>query len=311
MKVNALSIGAACAFLLVGCGGSSSTPSNDSGPEDTVLTGIFIDSPVEGTTFSTETQSGATNDLGEFSYLAGEQVTFSIGLTQFPAATAAPQVTPVDMAASSSDSTATTTNIARLLQSLDEDGNPDNGITIPEAAAAASDSINFDVSTEAFENDPAVINLAANSGSVTTTLISAEMANAHLDETLNGPATESAFAMNDIVAGSPWYAIRIYEDRQECGNSYIFGADGSLSAESNDGTITGTYTLSDTGLLSLDTVQFGIETRQMNTLNQDEWTSNSVNNAGDEYLERAFSNRDSALALANSLGTDCESKLPM
>ena len=199
MNRDALSLCSACAFLLVGCGGSSSTPSTDSDSEATVLTGVFVDSPVEGATFTTETQSGTTSALGEFSYLAAEQVIFSIGLTQFPAVTAAPQVSPVDMAASSSDSTATTTNIARLLQSLDDDGSPDNGIAIPEAAAAVSGSINFDVNTEEFENDPAVINLVANSGSVTTALISAEDADAHLESSLGSGGSFNVVTEGQIV----------------------------------------------------------------------------------------------------------------
>lgn len=199
MNMNVISLSSVCAVLLVGCGGSSSTPSGDSDTEATVLTGVFVDSPVEGVTFATESQSGITNALGEFSYLAAEQVTFSIGVTEFPATTAAPQVSPVDMAASSSDATAMTTNIARLLQSLDADGNPDNGITIPATAAAVSASINFDVSVVDFENDPVVINLVANSGSVTTALISAEDANAHLESTLGTGGSSNVVTEGQIV----------------------------------------------------------------------------------------------------------------
>ncbi len=417
--------GVAFCLLLAGCGGSSSTPSTtpdgDTGSGDSVLTGVFVDSAVEGVAFATETQSGTTNAAGEFSYLAGEQVTFSIGAAQLPAVAAAAQITPVDIAASSATPAAMTTNIARLLQSLDQDGNPDNGITISADAAISASQLNFDVSTTEFENNAEVINLVANSGSVTTALISADAANAHLNSTLgtipsseinndglwlrnpasatesgladysfvdglnitrynsaisgdgsqcytistntavslgdnryrlegdNSPifyslvrvgetlevtfdgestlispravgidpatlplcSTASAFAVDDLISGSPWYAIRVYDDWQECGNSYSFAADGSLSAGSNGGTITGTYTLSDAGSLGLDTVQFGIETRQLNTLNQLEWSSNSVNNSGGEYLERAFSSRNAALEFANGLGTNCESELPL
>lgn len=184
MNGNALSLGAACTLLLVGCGGGSSSTATDSSSETMVLTGVFVDSPVEGATFATETETGTTNAAGEFSYLAGEQVTFSIGATQLPAVPAAAQITPIDIAATSANPTAMTTNIARLLQSLDLDGNPDNGITIPTTAAASAASINFDISTDEFANDPAVINLVANSGSVTTALISAEDADAHLNSTL-------------------------------------------------------------------------------------------------------------------------------
>ncbi len=254
MNINVLSSSAVCAFLLVGCGGSSSTPSSDpvsesdSDTEATVLTGVFVDSPVEGATFFTETQSGMTNALGEFSYLATEQVAFSFGVTQFPAVTAAPQVSPVDMAASSSDPTATTTNIARLLQSLDEDGNPDNGITIPESAAAVSDNINFDVSTEEFENNPAVINLVANSGSVTTALISAEDANAHLASTLGNGGSSNVVAEGQIVT------LEQFTATVGGTSSILLNDDGSrdpstwLVTSVEDMKITGTFRGEDTNL---------------------------------------------------------------
>jgi len=201
--INYASKGVAFCLLLAGCGGGSSTPSTnpdgDSSSGDSILTGVFLDSPVEGVAFATETQSGTTNAAGEFMYLAGEQVTFSIGAAQFPAVTAAAQVSPVDIAASSDNPTAMTTNIARLLQSLDLDGNPVNGITISADASTSASQMNFDVSTTVFENSAEVINLVANSGSVTTALISADAANAHLSATLaDSPTASTAPTITDF-----------------------------------------------------------------------------------------------------------------
>jgi len=135
-------IPALLSILLSGCGGGSSSNSVDT--IDTILTGVFVDSAVEGVSYSTSTQSGTTNSAGEFSYLNGEQVTFSIGATLLPSVNGAPQVSPVEMAEGSSSPPNTTTNIARLLQSLDVDGNPDNGITISSEAEANAALINFD-----------------------------------------------------------------------------------------------------------------------------------------------------------------------
>ncbi len=195
MYKNVLAISAACVFVLAGCSSSSSNDDNDNQTDPSsgegenqggpvVLTGVFVDSAVEGVSYSTATQSGVTNSAGEFSYVEGEQVAFSIGAVQFPIVDAAPQVSPVDMGSVSNSLIDTTTNIARLLQSLDTDGNPDNGITISPEAATSTDLIDFSVSTEQFANEPAVINLVANSGSVNNTLISADDAIGHLNETL-------------------------------------------------------------------------------------------------------------------------------
>lgn len=189
LRVKATAVATIC-ITLIGCGGGSSDPESTTPPDsnNNVLTGIFVDSAVEGASYSTATQSGTTNAQGQFNYMVGEQVTFSIGATQLPTVTAAAQVSPVDMGAGN---TATTTNIARFLQSLDSDGNPDNGITITTEAAATVAAINFNVSIDEFANNTDVINLVANSGSTTTALISAADANAHLNDTLGTTDQES------------------------------------------------------------------------------------------------------------------------
>lgn len=193
-----------CAAL-IGCSSSSDSDneSADGQSDATILKGIFVDSPVEGLTYFTPTQSGETNALGEFDYLEGETVTFSIGDVVFPGVLGAPQISPVSIASGSSNPTDTTTNIARLLQSLDADGNPDNGITISAAASANSSAINFDVSLDEFENDTNVINLVANSGSVNSSLISSAAANQHLNDTLglNGMAESAPNYRNEIRDG--------------------------------------------------------------------------------------------------------------
>ncbi len=195
-------------MTLLACGGSSSDPApeadagaeagadaegTDESNEDMMqavnvdpadlLVGVFEDSAVGGIQYDTATQSGITNDAGEFNYVAGEMVTFSIGDTALPPVAAAPLIRPEDIAAGTDDPTAVTTNIARLLQSLDEDGNPDNGISISAEAATAAIALDFSASVEDFANNPNVINLVANSGSSNTALISAEDALAHLNGT--------------------------------------------------------------------------------------------------------------------------------
>lgn len=165
--------------------GNTDTGESSDSDKSSLLTGVFVDSAVGGVNYTTETQSDVTNEAGEFSYLQGENVTFSIGSITFPTIPAATQVSPVDMASGSANPSATTTNIARLLQSLDQDGNPDNGITIPQAATETVAAINFNVSADEFANNADVINLVANSGSINSELISAEDANSHLNRTLS------------------------------------------------------------------------------------------------------------------------------
>ena len=65
-------------LALTGCGGGSDS-SNTSKPE--IKTGLFIDSPVKGLFYETKTQSGLTNELGEFKYIEGETIKFKLGGT--------------------------------------------------------------------------------------------------------------------------------------------------------------------------------------------------------------------------------------
>lgn len=153
--------------------------------DQNVLTGVLIDSPVEGVTFNTETQSGKTNSRGEFEYISGELVNFSIGDTMFPVVTAEPRITPIELSASAENPGATAINIARFLQTLDVDGNPDNGIVIPNGAPAASFAIDFDQPIAEFESDSSVVNMVSNSGSVNVTLIDESLAIMHVQESLD------------------------------------------------------------------------------------------------------------------------------
>ena len=157
-------------YLMIGCG--------DGGGDPAIKTGVFVDSPVEGINYTTATQSGVTNAQGEFLYIEGETVTFSIGDADFPNATAAPTVSPFDLAGTTDVTDTTVINMARLLQTLDTDGDPDNGITIGAQAHTEAIGMSIDFDSATFDSD--VSSLVANSGSVNTTLVDGVDAVAHL-----------------------------------------------------------------------------------------------------------------------------------
>lgn len=130
-----VAMAASLALIITGCGGSSS--SGGGGSEgDNAETGIFSDSPVAGVAYRTETRSGTTSAIGEFKYQPDETVTFSIGDVDLPSVPATGRITPLDMGEVAADGTLSNEiiNVLRLLQSLDEDGDPDNGIQVPKDA---------------------------------------------------------------------------------------------------------------------------------------------------------------------------------
>jgi len=213
-----------------GGGGNSGTSSTS-----TTKTGALVDSAVSNIHYQTATQSGTTNASGEFTYKKGETVTFSIGDLKFPAVSAGAVVTPVSMAGATSITDQRASNIARLLQSLDQDGNPNNGISIPDGAAAAAASVNFNVDASTFGADAAVTNLVANSGSSTTSLISAADAEAHVTTTLDGLST-GIVGVWKITNGAAFKYLVLLKD-----HTFLYAENDLTVKEPQNGLEAGTY----------------------------------------------------------------------
>ena len=165
-------------FVLTGCGGGGGTNNESSIVSSEV--GIFLDSPVMGIVYDTPSFSGKTDELGRFSFNAGESIVFSIGDITLPATSARDVVHVSDIFGGSIDDQ-NVINLARLLLTLDEDNNPDNGISISNTAFAASLGINIDFSSPSFETD--VINYVANAGG-SVVLVPENDAVNHIQETL-------------------------------------------------------------------------------------------------------------------------------
>ena len=229
---------ASALVMLAGCGGGSGTSTDGSGSETSVAvvpsTGVFLDSVVQGLHYSTATQQGDTTTSGEFKYLPGETVTFSVGSITLPVALAKPVMTPLDLAGTTNPADQKLVNMLLLLQTLDADGDPTNGIAIPPGAAAlAPTGINLDVSPTVFRSGAALNAFIAVAVSPTRTLVSEASAKSHFASTLNsGTATKiniapfaNAGSNQSITAGS------------------VVALDGSASADINGDPLTYQWTL--------------------------------------------------------------------
>jgi hypothetical protein len=155
--------------------------------------GVFLDSAVFGLTYTSGETTGTTDANGTFSYEPGEPVTFSIGGIILGSADGADVITPVELVPGAADETnPTVANIVRFLLSLDDDGDPSNGIAIStEIAEAAADmTINFDQTTQAFTDDGDVqVNLStltALNPNGAVSLVSTADAQIHFSSTLIG-----------------------------------------------------------------------------------------------------------------------------
>jgi hypothetical protein len=139
MKTSKYLAISAIAALIVGCGGGGgSTDINNSGnnngtsSSNTTPTGTayYKDSGVVGVNYKCGSQSGVTKEEGKFTFEKGADCEFSLAdipLRKIPKSELADNKVIVE----------TDVNVAQLLQSLDVDGNPDNGIQITKEVIEA------------------------------------------------------------------------------------------------------------------------------------------------------------------------------
>lgn len=118
--------------------------SSGSDDEPRSLTGVFVDSAVAGLDYHGErTAASITDAQGQFTYLQGETISFAIGDLALGSAVGAEMLTPLSITEGASAPTdQSVVNKLILLQTLDADGNLNNGIQI-------SDAIRGEVSLEA------------------------------------------------------------------------------------------------------------------------------------------------------------------
>lgn len=152
-KLLKISLYIAIASALSACSddADSTTPAPPQSPP--VQTGIFVDSPVVNINYATDSKSGVTNSAGEFEFINGENLTFSFDSVVLPGVIAKEIITPLDLAKSISDDAVEqaniAVNIARFLQSFDDDNDPSNGIVFANDLELVS-NIDFTLSHEDF-----------------------------------------------------------------------------------------------------------------------------------------------------------------
>lgn len=185
--------GLLAALILAACGGGSggSGSGGTTTGGTTMGSGQFIDSAVQGLTYVSGGITGTTDAAGTFEYEVGQTVTFSVGGITLGTVTPQTIITPVNLVTGATDETnPTVTNIARFLQTIDDDGDPDNGITIPAnvVTAAANLDLDFAQSAAAFEGDAdvvaAIAALTAKTTSGVRPLVTSAAAQLHLKSSL-------------------------------------------------------------------------------------------------------------------------------
>ena len=153
--------------ILISACGSESTPQSSDNPistgsgENFIWPGLekntepdgygyLLDSTVEGLRYISGKHYGVTDTDGKFGYISGESIEFYIGNSLIASAsTPKALLTPLEF---SDKSPFNAYEVLRLLQSLDDDGNPNNGIQISQAVHDLAETVVIEPLTISFDN---------------------------------------------------------------------------------------------------------------------------------------------------------------
>lgn len=227
--------------VLSACGGGGG--SGNPGTGTSTGTGTFLDSPVAGLSYTCGSSSGTTDASGHFTYDTGSTCTFKIGGVTLGSAPAKSTLTPVSIVSGATDETnPTVTKLAQLLQTLDADSNPSNGITIDSSVTTALASSNV---TIASGSDVQALVTQAYSG---RTLVNSGTAQTHLQGSIltqMAGTYSCSFSGGDSGSGTVTLAA----------NGSITGSGSSNSGGS--GSVSGTYSSSGSTSFTLGSVSSG------------------------------------------------------
>ncbi len=239
-------------LLFSGCGGGGSTEDTTTPIPEPIetKTAYLKDSGISGVTYTSGSQNGTTDQEGKFEYEVGDSVAFSIGgITLGNIHSGDVQndqiVYPSDLlgiARSEIESNLTDPNLIRILrflQSLDNDNDPSNGITIDIDTITALQGFTLDLSSDTTTDEEmeSILN------SLGRTLITTTQARNHFQATL--------ISDNIInIAPTPTFeSFSVYENSSFNGTLTATdpNSDETLSyTKVSDGSF-GTLTISDSG----------------------------------------------------------------
>ena len=185
---------AAATLSLTGCGSSDSDDNNvATSGRTTVLSAQFIDAAVEGLSYSClpSEKMGFTNQNGYFNYVSGDTCYFFVGDTLLGNAQITGTTTPRTLTTIEPD----LTNMLRLLQTLDTDEDPSNGITLPAYMAGDINlGVNFDAQVQGFLDQ----------NNIQNALVTATDANQHFEQSVPFSFDENTFKNSSYTFSHPY-----------------------------------------------------------------------------------------------------------
>ena len=166
--------------ILTGCGGGSSSPKETSQPQVTLEKGYYVDSGIVGVNYTCGSHSGVTGEGGVFEFEQGDSCTFSIGGVTIRTVSSANLHNNVYILEDKLPD-------ARVLQTLDVDGNATNGLEIPKGAAECVNTVfGSNIPDPVTDTDITALHtcMASNISGYTGVAVSEDDARKHINQTI-------------------------------------------------------------------------------------------------------------------------------
>ncbi len=225
-------------FLFGGCGSNSSTNNtNNTG------IGYYIDSAVSGVSYVCGNESGITGEDGSFVFEKGKGCTFKLGDITLRSVNADNLIDKVKIVEDRVE-------VAQMLQSLDTDGNPDNGITISAKVIEKLKEQQIAKLPETTQELQAILDAAKEVEGFKGEMVSVEDAKAHLEKSQT-QVTKELFAGKTLymVDGS---RITSVEFNQDATKLTFIDTDGTKKVYNSE--IKGNTIVDESGIHYIDSV---------------------------------------------------------
>ncbi|HFS85126.1 MAG TPA: hypothetical protein ENK72_00710, partial [Epsilonproteobacteria bacterium] len=227
-KITTMSLSVAATLAINGCGGGGGSSSSD--PVNTTLTkGYLVDAPIAGVTYTCGDITGVTTETGEFE-CATPPVSFRIGsweIGSISSFTADNTVFPQDLLGLDRNNTTDPKlkMMARVLQTMDSDGNTSNGIQVADTTKNLFTKEQYDLNGTVDEFETLL----------GRTLISEEAAIEHLRAEIEAHKTEQSGEISGGTGGGT-----AGETGGETGEGTGGGTTGGTGGETGESTGGGT-----------------------------------------------------------------------
>jgi len=226
-----LSIVAGFVILITGCGSKSKGTSD--------VTATFKDSPVEGLSYICTPSGtlGQTTEEGKLTCKKGDEAEFLLGAMTFGPVKVreGDVITPYRFFP---DDEEAAVNLAQLLQSLDDDGDYEEVITLLPSVVDAIVTQNLDLTASDFDT---LANTMLTENNASMSLVSEQVARNHLEDSVSDTTapivTVQGETAVEVVQGT------VYEDQGAVANDDVHGFMTAAVSGEVDTSTPGTYTI--------------------------------------------------------------------